>query len=500
MHIDCNSPAAARPFAWYKLWAGKLMLLFDGNMQMQHMTQSEICLNTVVKISAIQEDPAGAVIFFKGRSLVRFSCYDEVDCSSVRQFAARDRFIQCLVESAKSQLGLTIPIVETSNAELRSSCEDYLLKKPDDVGSLLFSVTVRRYGRDFHNGKVKRRVLDLHERCIFERDSETPCLIHRRVYLNEINCLIRPEEFTDVFGLRLEDQSSIWFSSEDRDCILINILELADLNGMVQMLLSHEIPLSSKLKGSAELEREYEDSLLVDRISSPCLKEDGAWRDFLDALNDNVTLPGASRCTSKKPLLVLLQALTEVSTDPCGLSNTPSFGNSLSVGILAVMQKIAYSRTCFEEAALLKKESVWATMLALVQSSDDILSYSAVTTLKAYTCYQPSKELLWKNEKYRANIEKAEIINRSLLLDADMMTLLLGRLKSQHSKGDSPAKKSSLLTIFAILDLLCTMVQGSICSAGSTSHRASSIVLNNQQMITLSQVRYLPAKAVSLTA
>jgi len=487
MHIDCNSPAAARPFAWYKLWAGKLMLLFDGNMQMQHMAQSEICLNTVVKISAIVEDPAGAVIFLKGRTLVRFSCYDEVNCSSVRQFAARDRFIQCLVESAKAQLGLTIPILETSNAELRSFCEDYLLKKPDDVGSLLFSVTVRRYGRDFHNGKVKRRVLELHERCIFERDSESPCLIHRRVYLNEINCLIRPEEFTDVFGLRLEDQSSIWFSSEERDCILINILELAELNGMVQMLLSHEIPLSSKLKGSAELEREYEDSLLADRISSPCLKEDGAWRDFLDSLNDNLTLPGASRCTSKKPLLALLQALTEVSTDPCGLSSTPSFGNSLSIGILAVMQKIAYSRTCFEEAALLKKESVWATMLALVQSSDDILSYSAVTTLKAYTCYQPSKEMLWKNEKYRANIEKAENINRSVLLDADMMTLLLGRLKSQPLRGDSPSKKSSLLTIYAILDLLCIMVQGSIYSTGSNSQRASSIVLNNQQMITLSQ-------------
>ena len=477
-----------RNFVWYKLWAGRLIILTDGKSQ---STQSEICLKNVTKISAVSEDPAGAVIFLKHQRFVRFSCCEESESSSeIRLFAARDRFISALVDSAKVSFGTLIPVSETSNVEICAVFDDFHMNISGDAGQLIFSTPVRRYGRDFHKGKVKCRNIELFEKFIVERDCSPPYLIRRRLFLDQISYLIRPEDFTDVFGFHLDDQSTIWFSSEMRDCVLINILELSELNGVIITISSHEIPVSSKLMGSVELESSYEDLLLSERISSPSLKEDGAWREILDTLNANLSFPGASRCVSKKPLVALIQALTEVSTDPYGLNSTTCFGNSLCIDILSVLQKMAYARTCFEEGALLKKEGAWATLLALVQSSDDSLSFAAVTAIKAYTCYQPSKESLWKNEKYRASIEKVENINRSQLLDADMMTLLLGRLKMFANVVDSSKRTSTLLTVYAIMDLLYLVVHGSMWSSvgSQAAHTPSTIVLTNPQMLTISQV------------
>ena len=486
-HIQQDSlTLATNPFAMYKLWAARLIRLFEGR---ESFSQHEICLNMVVKLCSIKEDPSGVVISLRNQRVVRFSCCEESETLAVRQFAARDRFISALAESAKSHLGIVIPVSEASNEDIRDMFNSYHLHPPVDAGKLIWSVPVRRYGRDFLNGKVKRRILEMYEKCILERDESTK-LIRRRLVLNQICLLIRPEDFTDVFGMRLEDQSTIWFSSEVRDCVLVDILELAELNGVILSLISHEMPVCSKLQGSTELERDFEDTLLSEKLSPSSLKDVEWLRQLLDLLHDNLTLSGASRCTNKKPLLALMQALTDVSTDPCGLSCAPGFGNSLTVDILAVLQKLAYSRTCFEEASLLKKESIWATFLALVQSSDDILSYSAVTTLKAYTCYQPSKENLWKNEKYRANIEKVENLNRSLLLDADMMTLLLGKLKRHHLSTTCSKGNTTFLSTYAILDLLHLVVSGSISGGrNSPSLRPTSIALNHPQTVALSQVQ-----------
>jgi hypothetical protein len=481
-HIEQDS---LKMFTIYKLWATRLVRILDGRQQSSH---HEIYLNNISRICAVREDPSGAVIFLKSNRMVRFSCCEEAESSSVRQFAARDRFITALAETAKLHLGYLIPVAEISSTDVQDVFNEYHLRAPADAGKLIWSVSVRRYGRDFQHGKVKRRHLEMYEKCVLERDSEAAKLICRRILHHQICFLIRPEDFTDVFGMRLEDHSTIWFSSEVRDCVLINILELAELNGVILTILAHEIPPSSKLQGSVEMERDFEDSLLTERISSSSLKDDGFWRELLDCLIDNLTVAGACRCSSKKPLTALVQALTEVSTDPCGLSCAAGFGNSSTVGILAVLQKVAYSRNCFEEASSLKKESIWATLLALVQSGDDVLSYSAITTLKAFTCFQPSKQNLWKNDKHRSNIEKAESLNRSLLLDVDMMTLLLGRLRRHVSSGKGSKGHSTFLSTYAILDLL-HLVTGSITTGSvSTSQRQVGMMMSNQQMITLSQV------------
>jgi hypothetical protein len=514
----------------FRLWSGKLAVIQEDSS----VCSSDIPMHTIARIMPMSDDKTGLVLILKharagtsGGRVLRFSVSD-VENRGNAHFSARDRLVRALADSALAQLGLTLPVEETTEAQCRDMFNASNMVPLDFIESF----EVCRV-----SDKAKPRLLDLAASGLVERDRDNVQLVHHAIAWANLSHVVRLPATSTRASLDTADAlpgaasaCSSAHAGEDKDCCLCNVAaacgtgggeqdhlgadaptEASDgrarvavccWNGRVHVYECEErdvllallvdtacahglwLPVCSEVIGNgwrmggiaAEGDKEYEDAL-VERLSLMQAGKDhdeALWVDMAHECFYNLSPAAVARVWSRKPLVNLVQVIHQHTAAQGDAAETRVLVPLLMVGI-----RLLQARAVFEEVPQLKKEvgaSTWRSLEALVRSPSELLSYSAASLLRALLQFQAggggrgvgegAAGTLASKATLRsgAGMERVESANRQALFEGELAQVLLERACGVAVRMRVGAHLQ--LGAVAALDILDTVALSQAASSG----------------------------------